>query len=73
MIVKLVKLNIEQRIKQHFRRQREMKNQVSKELAHVYFYRGKKFFTKKDAELYKTQLERKAQLLEEDLRNIDDQ
>jgi hypothetical protein len=45
-----------------------MNNEISKELTNVYFYRGKKFLTKQDAELYKAHLE------EEEARNsIDDQ
>ena len=45
-----------------------MNNVISKELTHVYFYRGKKFLTKQDAEVYKSHLE------EEEARNsIDDQ
>tara|TARA_R100000808_G_C2047439_1_gene84357 strand:+ start:152 stop:349 length:198 start_codon:yes stop_codon:yes gene_type:complete len=56
---KQAKRNPGAEIRQYFRRQRKMSKQITSELAHVFFYKGKKFLTKEEAEQYKKELDNK--------------
>ena len=61
----LLKLSPEEKIRKYFKENKIVNNLITSELAHVFFYKGKKFLSEEEAQEFKRKEEEKIAIKED--------